>query len=56
MLGEEGVCHLGPIREGCLHEEACELGRERRAEQGKVRASQAEGRAQTKARRQEGRT
>lgn len=53
MLGEEGVCHLGPIREGCLHEEACELGRERRAEQGKVRA---EGRAQTKAWRQEGRT
>lgn len=47
---------MGPIREGCLNEEACELGREKRAEQGKMRASQAEGRAQTKAWRQEGRT
>lgn len=61
MLAEEGVCHLGPIREGCLGEEARELGRGRRAkfgwaEQEKVRASQAEGMAQTKAWRQEGST
>ena len=35
------MCHFGPIREGCLGEEACEL--DRGAEQGKVRASQAEG-------------
>lgn len=44
MLGEVVVCHLGPIREGCLGEEARELGKGRRAEFGraeeeKVRAS-----------------
>ena len=57
-LAGQGECHLGPIREGCLGEEASEQDREKSrngmGECEKVRASQAERMAQAKAQRQEG--
>ena len=58
LAGQE-ECHLGPIREGCLGEEASEQDREKSriwmGEIEKVRASQAGGMAQGKAQRQGGR-
>ena len=57
-LAGQAECHLGPIREGGLGEEASEPDREKiRNGMGKcekVRASQEEGMAQAKAQRQEG--
>lgn len=48
-LAGQGVCHLGPIREGCLGEEASEQDRERSrvwmGEWEEVQASQAAGMA-----------
>ena len=58
-LAGQGECHLGPIREGCLGEEASEQDREKSriwiGKFEKVRASQAEGTAQGKAQRRGGR-